>query len=113
MTLLPKLLIAATVVAVAPAPALAQAWPAIVVASVPTLRLQSRIVAPRADNLKATGERAARRAATGPALNLHPPSALLTQPTESVEVDIRAKSEWSDDQGFRVSPARVAFKRRF
>ena len=29
------------------------------------------------------------------------------------EVEIRPKAEWTDDQGFRVSPTRVAFKRRF
>ena len=113
MTPLPRLLIAATVVGIVAAPALAQAWPAIVVASVPTLAPQSRMVILRADVLGAAANSAARRAATGPALNLHAPGALLTEPNEIVEVYIRAKSEWSDDQGFRVSPTQVAFKQRF
>jgi hypothetical protein len=35
------------------------------------------------------------------------------EPDAIPEVDIRAKAEWADDQGFRFSPTRVAFKRRF
>jgi len=27
--------------------------------------------------------------------------------------DLRAKANWSDDQGFRVSPTRIAFKGHF
>ena len=113
MTSLPRLLIAATVGVIVPASAMAQAWPAIVVASVPTLAPQSRMVILRTEALKAAADSSARRAATGPALNLNASRALLTQRTEIADVDIRAKSGWSDDQGFRVSPTRVAYKRRF
>lgn len=114
MTLLPRFLIAATVVAIAPAPALAQAWPAIAVAGVPTAAAQSRMVILRTEALRAAANNSsARQVAAGPALNLNASSALLTQRTEIADVNIRAKSGWSDDQGFRVSPTRVAYKRRF
>lgn len=31
----------------------------------------------------------------------------------SRDIEVREKAEWSDDQGLRVSRARIAFKRRF
>ena len=42
-----------------------------------------------------------------------PSAAAPVDHNEVPEVDIRAKAAWSDDEGFRVSPTRVAFKRRF
>ena len=49
------------------------------------------------------------RAASARILNLKPSIEIDSPP----EVDLRARAEWSDDQGFRVTPTRVAFKRRF
>lgn len=104
-----KLILAATCLAAAPASALAQTWPASVVAAAPKMAAttaQSRAPA-----------RAERAAKSLRRVNLAPPgagAALRLSAAEDIpEVDIRPKGEWSDDQGLRVSPTRVAFKRRF
>jgi hypothetical protein len=34
-------------------------------------------------------------------------------PGDVPEVAVRAKADWSDDQGFRAGPTKLAFKRRF
>ena len=57
MIRLPKLLIAAAVVLVVPVPALAQVWPAVVVASAPTLGSSARTVSPRTDIAKVARQR--------------------------------------------------------
>jgi hypothetical protein len=49
------------------------------------------------------------RFAGGPALKLN----TAAVPDEIPEVEIRAKDAWTDDQGFRLSATRVAFKSRF
>lgn len=41
-----------------------------------------------------------------------PPRLALTD-GDLPEADIRAKAEWSDDQGLRATPTKVSFKRRF
>jgi hypothetical protein len=109
---LTTLLIAASALGAAPLPALAQTWPAAVVAS-----------APRAAPAPANALVVLRREEAGVR---RLPGAPPTDPTagraalklaDSAEdvpnVDLRPKAEWSDDQGWRASPTRVAFKRRF
>ena len=113
MTLLPKLLIAAAVVLVVPAPALAQVWPVIVVASAPALGSSARTVSPRTDIAKVARQRAARPSATRQRLNLDTRSPLPRPADAPLDIEIRPKSDWSDDQGFSISATRVAFKRRF
>ena len=104
-----KLILAAALVA-APAPALAQTWPASVVAAGP------RMVQPPTHTLVRI-ERDAR-------LLRRPTDVPPTQPGHRVklsaididevpDVDIQAKDAWLDDQGLRVSPTRLAFRRRF
>ncbi len=98
-----KVLIAAGLLAAAPVAALAQAWPAIAVASTPGLRAHDPRPSPPA--------RA--RTAARPVLKLTRPQAAKAPAARVPEVDIRAKAAWSDDEGFRLSPTRLAFKRRF
>ncbi len=99
-----KLMTAAFVLALAPASALAQTWPGIAVASVPAMS-QSRTTVAALTPLRARG------APRVVALNMKTRKADLTPVAPDFEV--RAKPEWSDDQGFRISPTRVAFKSRF
>jgi hypothetical protein len=113
MTLLPKFLIVATVALVVPAPALAQVWPVIVVASAPTLGSSARTVSPRTDMAKVARQRAERPSATRHRLNLDAPSTLPRPADAPLDIEIRPKSDWSDDQGFSISATRLAFKRRF
>lgn|GEM_PF-3076890 len=108
-----KLLIAAVAVVASPLPAAAQAWPATVVAGAPQMTAQKRLpltldrntylrhpwgVPPTDPRLAAT-----------PALKLTPTHALGDVP----DVRVQAKDEWTDDQGLRVGPTKLAFKRRF
>ena len=106
----PVKLILAALAAAAPAPALAQTWPATVVAAGPQMRQAPLHTLVRIER----DGRLLRR----------PPNVPPTQPTPRLkltavdiddvpDVEIRAKAAWLDDQGLRVSPARVAFKRRF
>lgn len=108
-----KLLIAAGLLTAAPAAALAQSWPAVVASGVQALAPQTRLLALSA--APETEPRAAYRSAIirrGAPLRLEQPNR-LTQPEAAPEVEIPAKADWSDDQGLRVTPTRVAFKRRF
>lgn len=102
-----KLILAVTCLTAAPLSAFAQTWPASVVAAAPKMAL-----APARTLVRA--ERAPRPLAR---VNMAPSAsraALRLSAAEDLpEVDIRPKGEWSDDQGLRVSPTRVAFKRRF
>ena len=108
-TLLPRHLaplIAALVAA--PLPALAQAWPGGAVISVASVRTpvpHARTFAVVEQPLP-TGPRATRPRA----LNL---KARTAPDADTPPVDIRAKADWSDDQGFRASPTQVSYKLRF
>ncbi|WP_296598072.1 hypothetical protein [Phenylobacterium sp.] len=105
-----KLLIAAAAAIAIPLPAAAQAWPATVVASAPQLTGQKRLpLTLDAAGVARRGPAQASRSAARPALKLTPPQDLGEIP----EVRIQAKDDWFDDQGFRVSPTKLAFKRRF
>lgn len=105
-----KLLLTLAVVVAAPIPAAAQAWPATVVAAgarmaVPTAQPPTRID---------RDLRLARRQTTVPPMR--PSVRLKLNPVEVddiPEVEIEPKDEWLDDQGLRLSPTRIAFKRRF
>ena len=101
------LVVAAAALGSAPLAA-AQTWPATTTAGVPSIvAVRARAqVQPMASSLHAAD---LRRAAGARLLNLKPSIAVDSPP----EVDLRARSEWSDDQGFRMTPTRVAFKRRF
>ena len=108
-----KLLIAAVAVISAPLPAAAQAWPATVVAGAPQMTAQKRLP------LTLDRETLARRPWGVPptAPTLAGQRRLKLSPTHELgdvpEVTIQARDEWTDDQGFRVSPTKLAFKRRF
>jgi len=108
LDLAPKLILAAIAVAATPVPALAQAWPATVVAAGPRMAQAPAQALVRVEH----DGRLLRR----------PPEVPPTQPRlklstmdigEVPDVAIRAKAAWLDDQGLRVSPTRLAFKRRF
>lgn len=97
----------------APAPALAQAWPAGAVVSIASVRapppgalafVVTDPAAPRAAPLP-------RPDVTPPPLRLKTPSALAAD--NPPQVDVRAKAEWSDDQGFRTTLTKVHYKLRF
>lgn len=101
-----KLILAATCLAAAPLPALAQSWPASVVAGAPKM-------APATSHAVVRVERDPRphrlpQPPTEPRVKLR-----LSSAEEVPQVDVQAKDEWFDDQGLRVSPTRVAFKQRF
>lgn len=104
-----KLILAVSCLAAAPASAVAQIWPASVVAAAP--KMAATTAQPRAPARAERTPKSLRR------VNLAAPSASaalrLSAAEDIPEVDIRPKGEWSDDQGLRVSPTRVAFKRRF
>lgn len=105
-----KLLMAIAAVALAPATALAQSWPVTVVASAPQMRSPPRapalsvhrdVIVLRPVGVPPTQPegRAFRMAARAPA--------------DLPQVEVPAKDAWTDDQGFRVGPTKLAFKRRF
>jgi hypothetical protein len=107
-----KYLLAAAAVASAPIPALAQSWPVGVVAGSP------RMAAAPARPLVVLNRdsRILRRPYELPPTDPNRPAPLrlsAVEPNQAPEVNIRAKTEWADDQGFRLSPTRLAFKRRF
>ncbi|MBL8556461.1 MAG: hypothetical protein JNL41_19460 [Phenylobacterium sp.] len=118
MNRLKTLVIAASLVGAAPLPALAQVWPATVVAGAPAAAPSA--TAPHSTAAPARGlvvvrheTRAIRRppgtAPTDPASR----TLSLTHAGDVPEVDLRPKAEWSDDQGWRATPTRVAFRHRF
>lgn len=104
-----KLLIAIAAVASTPLPALAQAWPATVVASAPQMRSQPRMQAIGLDRVTTVRMTSAPLRRSNPPLKL----AATIEPGPVPEVEVRAKDAWTDDQGFRLSPTKLAFKRRF
>ena len=106
-----NLLIAAAVIGSAPLPALAQAWTSTVVAAAPQMTTQSRVPALNLQRdvtqFRPAGQ--ANMPAYRPALKLNTP----TDPDEIPDVEVRAKAQWSDDQGLRVGPTKLAYKSRF
>ena len=106
-----NLLVAVAAIASAPLTALAQAWPTTVVASAPRLTTAPRVPALNLQRHVTTlypvdvqPLRQERRA-----LKLTP----SVDPDEIPDVEVRAKAEWSDDQGLRVGPTKLAYKSRF
>jgi hypothetical protein len=104
------LLIGVLAVATAPIPTLAQTWPATVVAgapqmaangSPPALTIDRSVIVRRPTGTPPPQPRLRLRLQT---LAPHAPLA---------DVEIRPKADWLDDQGLRLTPTRVAFKRRF
>lgn len=108
LNLLKTIAIATLVAGSAPLPALAQTWPASVVAAAPRM-LPGRpfVVVRNADR------DVRRRNSTRPIDPASRPPALLALSDEAPQVEVRPKAEWSDDQGWRATPTRIAFKRRF
>ena len=107
------------IVAGVPAVALAQTFPAsaAVVAGVHSLGPDTRALV--LSERDAAAQWRAPRTQTAPLptdrpqpLKL-PPRIALADDGDVPEVDIRAKAEWSDDQGLRATPTKVSFKRRF
>lgn len=107
----PYLLIAAAAIASAPLPVLAQTWSATVVAAAPRMTSQPRVPT----YVVHRGMTAQRPAEVSPSplrtrtLKLNP----VADAEEIPEVEVRPKAEWSDDQGLRVGPTRLAYKSRF
>lgn len=101
------LLVAAMVLGPASAAA-AQTWPASMTAAAPRAAVPK---APERPAIRATSLRISdlRRAAGPRTLKLTP----TIDAVEAPDIGLRARSEWSADEGFRVTPTRVAFKRRF
>lgn len=102
------LTLAVAVLAFAPVPALAQSRTATVVASAPRMAAgpaQAFVIVERDARLL---RRPRGLPPSEPQVKLRPSTA-----DEVPEVDIRPKDEWREDEGLRVGPTRVAFKRRF
>lgn len=104
-----SLLIAAAAVAAAPLPALAQTWPSTATAAAPQMRTQ-----PRAPSVTFQRETTLDR----PAVSLaRDPNASLdftaSDTDEALDVELRPKAEWNDDQGLRVGATRIGYKSRF
>ncbi|WP_293676700.1 hypothetical protein [uncultured Phenylobacterium sp.] len=103
--------------AAAPSDALAQTFPAsaAVAASVQTLRPAAAAFTLDRDAAALWRTPAPRSAprSTAHSRTLKLPPRLAIADGEVPEVDIRAKADWSDDQGLRASPTKVSFKRRF
>lgn len=102
----------------APAAALAQTFPAsaAVAVSVNALGPNTRSLVLVDSDAAAPWRAPATEAAPAPTARPEPlklrPGAGLDD-VDTPQVDIRAKAEWSDDQGLRASPTRVSFKQRF
>ncbi|HEY0648840.1 hypothetical protein [Phenylobacterium sp.] len=108
MDRLSKLTLALAALALAPLPALAQSRTAAVVASAPRMAAgpaQAFVIVEHDPRLL---RRSSGLPPTEPRAKLR-----LSSAAETPEVSIRPKDEWREDEGLRVSPARVAFKRRF
>jgi hypothetical protein len=97
-----------------PASAPAQTWPATVAAGArqmaprppsPTLTIERNIIVLRPPGTAPTQPGPARRTA----IVVRTPPQVRDVP----EVEVRPKEAWLDDQGLRLTPTRVAFKRRF
>lgn len=104
----PLTLLIATIAVGQASAAAAQTWPASTTAATPRMvvaKASDRPVA-RASSLRISD---LRRAAGPRALKLTP----TLEADETPDVELRARSEWYDDEGLRVTPTRVAFKRRF
>jgi len=103
-----KLLIVMAVVAAAPIPAVAQTWPAAVAASAPRMARPLVAVTHDASMLR-------RPHGVRPTQPAYPAPLRFSsvEAEDAPQVELRARAEWSDDRGFRVGPARVAFSRRF
>lgn len=108
MDRLSKFTLALTALALAPVPALGQSRTAAVVASAPRMAAGPA----RAFVIVQHDPRLLRRTnglpPTEPRVKLR-----LSSAADIPDVTIRPKDAWRDDEGFRMSPARVAFKRRF
>jgi len=106
-----NLLIAAAAIASAPLPAFAQTWPATVVAAVPRLTAPSRVPALILHRdvtvLRPAGVSPTQPRRGGLWVNA------AADPDDIPKVEVRPKAEWSDDQGLRVGPTRLAYKSRF
>ena len=114
--LAPALALAA--LAIAPAAALAQTFPAsaVVAVSVHSLGPDTRAFALNDRDAAAQWRPPATQAAPLPTarpqpLKLQPRIAF--QDVDAPQVDIRPKAEWSDNQGLRATPTRVTYKQRF
>ena len=92
----------------APLPALAQAWPGGAVISVASVRAPASHA--RTFTVVEPPARTAPQANRLRTLNLKARTAL---DADTTPVEIRAKADWSDDQGFRASPTKVSYKLRF
>jgi len=107
-----KLLIATAAIASAPLPALAQTWPATVVAAAPRMSTPSRVPALTIHRdfsvLRPLGV-----PPTQPERRALKLNATAVDPEDIPEVEVRPKAEWTDDQGLRVGPTRLAYKSRF
>ena len=103
------LFLAAAAVAFAPVPALAQTWPATVVAAGARMAPAPAHTLVRIDR----DPRLLRRPDTPRTEPDHRLRLSAVEVDDVPEVEIEAKDEWLDDQGFRVRPGRLAFKRRF
>lgn len=106
-----NLLIATAAIASAPLSALAQTWPATVVAAAQRMTTPSRVPA-LTIHRDVTVLRPAGIPPTQPERGRLKLSA-TADPDDIPEVEVRAKAEWTDDQGLRVGPTRLAYKSRF
>lgn len=103
----------------AAAPALAQTGPAGVVtaSSVRVLGSQTRAFSVTDQTVAATQWRAPAIANTPPPVDRPDPAPvphrIAAQGDNTLKVDIRAKPEWSDDQGLRFNYTNVSYKQRF
>jgi len=105
-----KLILIVTAAAASPLAAAAQTWPVSVVAAAPRTAPASR---PALVIVTRDGP-VLRRGSLPTTTRIRPPLHLrAVDPEDLPQVDLRAKDEWLDDQGFRVAPTRVAFKQRF
>ena len=100
------LLVAVVALGSAPLAATAQTWSASTTAGARSMTPHQPQKVRKASSLRPAD---LRRAASPRRLILNPTLEIGSLP----EVDLRARAEWYDDQGFRLSPTRVAFKRRF
>lgn len=108
MDRLSKLILPLAALALAPVPVQAQSRAVAVVASAPRMAEGPA----RAFVIVRQDARLARRPGGLPPTE--PPAKLrLSSAAEVPEVDIRPKDSWREDEGFSLSPTRVAFKRRF
>lgn len=85
----------------APLPALAQTWSSQPAAETPT-------------SVTANPAPSSLRLKTEPAPSLRPVENVESvDADETPDVDIKPKAEWSADDGLRMTPTRIAYKRRF